>query len=155
MNIFRGTEPGRASAFAEAPMAGITVKRFAKPDETRAFTDKGRAEILKFADGAVGRGVFEPGWKWSIHVKPIAATRSCQAAHSGYCVSGRMHVVMDDGEEAEFGPGDYAVIEPGHDAWTVGREPCVFVDFAGMENYARPSLERRDAPSEGSRPGMH
>jgi len=70
-------------------------------------------------------------------------------------VSGRMHVVMDDGEEAEFGPGDYAVIEPGHDAWTVGREPCVFVDFAGMENYARPPRERRDAPGEESRPGMH
>jgi mannose-6-phosphate isomerase-like protein (cupin superfamily) len=136
-------------------MAGITVKRFARPDETRTFTDKGRAEILKFADGAVGRAVFEPGWKWSIHVKPIAATRSCQTAHSGYCVSGRMHVVMDDGEEAEFGPGDYAVIEPGHDAWTVGREPCVFVDFAGMENYARPSGERRDASGEESRPGMH
>jgi len=119
-------------------MAGITVKRFARPDETRPFTDKGRAEILKFGDGAVGRGIFEPGWKWSVHVKPIAATRSCQVAHSGYCVSGRMHVVMDDGQEAEIGPGDYAVIPPGHDAWTVGREPCVIVDFAGMESYARP-----------------
>jgi len=134
-------------------MAKITIRRFATPDETRQFTAKGRAEILKFGDGVVGRGIFEPGWKWSKHVKPMAGTPSCMAAHSGYVVSGRMHLVTDDGLEAEIGPGDYAIIPPGHDAWTVGNEPCVFVDFVGMEEYAKPRRDLRD--SAGDQPGMH
>jgi len=122
-------------------MAKMTIRRFATPDETRPFTAKGRAEILNFGGGVVGRGIFEPGWRWSKHVKPIAGTQSCMAAHSGYVVSGRMHLAMDDGTEAEVGPGDYAIIPPGHDAWTVGSEACVFVDFVGMEDYARPGRE--------------
>jgi hypothetical protein len=135
-------------------MAGMLIKKFSSPDETRPFAAKGRADILQFGDGAVGRGVFEPGWKWSTHVKPIAGTRSCEAAHSGYVVSGRMHVVMDDGQEGEVGPGDYAVIPAGHDAWTVGSEPCVFVDFVGMERYARPGREARGQAGEEHRPGL-
>jgi len=119
-------------------MAKLMIGRFASPDETRQFTAKGHAEILKFGNGTVGRGVFEPGWRWSKHVKPIAGTASCEAPHSGYVVSGRMHVVMDDGQEAEIGPGDYAIIPPGHDAWTVGNDACVMIDFMGMAQYARP-----------------
>ncbi|HEX9289508.1 MAG TPA: cupin domain-containing protein, partial [Anaeromyxobacteraceae bacterium] len=106
-------------------MAQLIVRKFSSPDETRPFQAKGRVDILKFGEGVVGRAVFEPGWKWSTHVKPIAGTESCQAAHSGYVLSGRMHIVMDDGTEADMGPGDYAVIPPGHDAWTVGNETCV------------------------------
>jgi len=90
------------------------------PEETRPFADgKGKLELVNIEAGPVGRATFEPGWKWSLHVKPIARTDSCQAAHLGYYVSGRMRVRMDDGEEAEFGPGDFAVIPPGHDAWIV------------------------------------
>ncbi len=120
-------------------MGRITIKRFSKPDETRPFTAKGHAEIVQLGRGTIGRGVFEPGWRWSKHVKPLAGTRSCEAAHTGYVVSGRMHLVMDDGEEAEIGPGDFCVIPPGHDAWTVGDETCVFVDVTGMESYAQPA----------------
>jgi hypothetical protein len=71
------------------------------------------------------------GWKWSEHVKPIAKTDSCQAAHTGYFVSGRMKVVMDDGEQMEYGPGDFAIMAPGYDGWIVGNEPCVVIDWQG------------------------
>jgi quercetin dioxygenase-like cupin family protein len=108
------------------------------PEETRPFADgKGKLELVNREAGPVGRATFEPGWKWSLHIKPIAQTDSCQAAHLGYYVSGRMHVVMDDGEEAEFGPGDFAVIPPGHDAWIVGDEACVVIDWQGFADYAK------------------
>jgi hypothetical protein len=122
-------------------MPRMIVKKFSSADETRPFRAHGRVDLVKVEGGTVGRGVFEPGWRWSEDVKPMAGTKSCEASHSGYVLSGRMHVVMDDGEEAEVGPGDYVVIPPGHDAWTIGDEPCVMLDVAGMENYARASRE--------------
>jgi EutQ-like cupin domain len=111
-------------------------KSFASPDETRPFP-KGKVELVNIGDASIGRGTFEPGWKWSECIKPIAQTDSCQAPHLGYIISGRMHVVMDDGTELEYGPGDAMLLPPGHDAWTVGNEACVAVDFSGFENYAK------------------
>jgi quercetin dioxygenase-like cupin family protein len=87
----------------------------------------------------VGRATFQPGWKWSEHVKPIAKTSSCEAAHAGYFVSGRMKVVMNDGEEMEYGPGDFALMAPGHDAWVVGNDPCIVIDWQGFAHYAERS----------------
>jgi hypothetical protein len=108
------------------------------PEEIRLFEEgKGKLELVNLGAGPVGRATFEPGWQWSKHVKPIAGTDSCQAPHLGYCVSGRMKVVMDDGEEAEFGPGDFGIIPPGHDAWIVGDEPCVMIDWQGFADYAK------------------
>jgi quercetin dioxygenase-like cupin family protein len=115
----------------------LEVKSLDSPEETRPFTDKGKADLVNVGGATVGRAVFEPGWRWSEHVKPIAGTDSCQAGHTGYCLSGRMKVVMDDGEEAEIGAGDAFVISPGHDAWIVGDEPCVALDFSGMADYAK------------------
>ena len=106
------------------------------PEETRPF-EKGKLELVNIEGGAVGRATFEPGWQWSKHVKPIAKTESCQAAHVGYIASGRMVVVMDNGDRTEFGPGDVMVVPPGHDAWIVGDEACVAIDWAGMANYAK------------------
>jgi len=120
-------------------MAGVVRKRFDRPDETRSFQDKGRVEILNIGGGVVGRAVFEPGWKWSDHVRTIARTESCQAAHIGYVISGHQVIRMDDGTELEIGPGDVVSIPAGHDGWTVGSEPCVVLDFAGMANYAKPN----------------
>ena len=111
-------------------------KSFQKPDELREFPN-GQAEILNVAGGQVGRLVFQPGWRWSNDVKPIAKTDSCQAAHTGYFISGRMKIVMDDGEEMEFGPGDFMMCPPGHDAWIVGDEPCVVLDWQGFADYAK------------------
>jgi quercetin dioxygenase-like cupin family protein len=117
----------------------LEKKSFSSPDEVRAMSGKGQVEILQIGDGVVGRATFEPGWRWTEHVKPIAGTGSCQAAHLGYVVSGRQKVIMDDGTELEFGPGDVVAIPPGHDGVTVGDEPCVVIDFAGMATYAKPS----------------
>jgi hypothetical protein len=117
----------------------LEIKSLDTPDETRAFVDKGAASVVGLSSGPVGRGVFEPGWRWSTHIKPIAGTDSCQTAHLGYVISGRMKIVMDDGSEGEVGPGDAVRIEPGHDAWVLGDEPCIFVDFGAIEHYAKSS----------------
>lgn len=121
-----------------AAMAKMTRMNMETPQETRVFENgMGRLDLVNIDAGPVGRAIFEPGWRWSEHIKPIAGTDSCQAAHLGYYVSGRMRVVMDDGQEMEFGPGDFAVIPPGHDAWTVGDEPCVVIDWQGFADYAK------------------
>ena len=115
----------------------VESKRFESADEVRPFAALGRVEIVNIGGGVVGKATFEPGWRWSEHVKPIAGTDSCQAAHLGYVLSGRQAVRMDDGTELEYGPGDVVSIPPGHDAWVVGGEPCVVLDFAGMAEYAK------------------
>ncbi|MDT7788558.1 MAG: hypothetical protein QOF58_6977 [Pseudonocardiales bacterium] len=121
-------------------MSGLLVKSFDKPEETRPFEQgMGQLELLNLDSGPVGRAVFQPGWRWSEHVKPIAQTDSCMVAHKGYCVSGRMQIVMDDGQQEEIGPGDFMMAEPGHDAWVVGDEPCVLVDWQGESDYAKRS----------------
>ena len=119
-------------------MAGIEIKSFDSPDETRPFEGKGRVEVVNLAGRAIGKGTFEPGWRWSENVKPIAETDSCQVTHLGYVVSGRMRVTMDDGSEGEVGPGDVASIPPGHDAEVVGDEPCIMIDVAQeADDYAK------------------
>jgi hypothetical protein len=119
-------------------MAAATVKkRFETPDEVREVP-KARVEVLKLGDSQVMRGTFEPGWKWSESVKPIVGTDSCEVEHVGYMVSGTMVLKMDDGTETTFHAGDAVSIPPGHDAWVTGGEPCVFIDFQGAANYAKP-----------------
>jgi len=108
------------------------------PHETRAFKAHGHVDVITLGDFTLGRGVFEPGWKWSEDVKPIAGTDSCQARHSGICLSGSMTVRADDGTEVTYGPGDVFVMAPGHDAWTVGTEACVLYD-TGVAAYAKPA----------------
>ncbi|HEV7829182.1 MAG TPA: cupin domain-containing protein [Pseudonocardiaceae bacterium] len=109
-----------------------------KPDEIRKFTN-GEFGVVTVPGTIVGRAVFQPGWRWSNDVKPVAGTESCEAAHTGYIISGRMHVAMDDGAEGDLGPGDAFVISPGHDAWIVGGEPCVALDWSAAGNYAKPA----------------
>ncbi len=115
----------------------LQVGRANAPSESRPFAGKGHAEMHQLGDIAVMRAVFEPGWKWSEHVAPLAGTKSCQARHLGYVLSGRMHIEMDDGSEQDVGPGDFMRVAPGHDAWVVGDEACVVVDFGGTEEYAK------------------
>jgi quercetin dioxygenase-like cupin family protein len=119
-------------------MASLQAKKFNAPDEVREFVGgKGRVELVEMGGNAIGRGTFEPGWRWSEHVKPLAGTDSCQVAHIGYVLEGRMNVVMDNGEQLEVGPGDSFHMPPGHEAWTVGEEPCVLLDFGGRKGYAQ------------------
>jgi quercetin dioxygenase-like cupin family protein len=119
-------------------MSGLEIKNFDSPDEVRPFADKGKARVVKIGGSTALRGTYEPGWRWSEHVKPIAETDSCQSPHLIYVLSGRMKVVMNDGTEGEVAPGDAVRIEPGHDAWVLGDEPCETVDFGAMASYAQP-----------------
>jgi hypothetical protein len=112
------------------------IKSFGKPDEVREFP-KGRLELVQIGGVTVGRAIFEPGWRWSTSVKPIAKTESCQAPHFQYQVSGVLRVRMDDGTEYESRAGDVTRIPSGHDGWVVGDEPVVAIDFQGMADYAK------------------
>jgi hypothetical protein len=113
-------------------------KTFATPDEVREFPN-GRAEILDVGGGEVGRLVFEPGWRWSTDVKPIAGTDSCEVPHFQYHVSGRIGIRMDDGTELVAEPGDVTSLPSGHDAWVVGDDPAVVIDWYGASTYAKGS----------------
>lgn len=114
----------------------IDKKSFGRPDETRTF-EKGKVDVLTVGDTQVGLARFEPGWKWSECIKPIAQTDSCQSEHLGYFISGRMRIVTDDGTEMEYGPGDMMYLGPGHDAWVVGNDECVVLDVLGARTYAK------------------
>jgi len=109
-------------------MATIESKSMDAPDESRT-PEKTSLEVLHLGDAAVARLTLQPGWRWSECIKPVVGTASCQAAHLGYLMSGRMHVVADDGTEADIGAGEAYRINPGHDAWVVGEEPVVGLGF--------------------------
>ena len=117
-------------------MAKSEHKAFKSPDEIRTF-EKGKLELLNIGGGVVGRLTLEPGWRWSKHVKPLANTDWCEAPHFQYHASGRIHIVMSDGTEFEAGPGDVTALPAGHDAWVVGNEPVILIDWAGASNYAK------------------
>lgn len=112
------------------------LKSFGQPDEVREFP-LGRLELVKIGGAMIGKAIFEPGWKWSTSVMPIAKTKSCEAPHFQYHVSGILEVKMDDGTILICKPGDISLLPEGHDAWVVGNEPAVVVDFQGMIDYAR------------------
>src|SRR3712207_4959819 len=131
---------GRAIMAAQS----LQQKNLDSPDETRTF-ENGKTQVVKLGDFTASRLVLEPGWRWSENVKPIAGTDSCQVLHTGYHVSGRLHVRLDDGTEKEYGPGGAYVIPPGHDAWVVGDEPVVSVDMSSVtaERYAKREFGNR------------
>ncbi|HTG40132.1 MAG TPA: adenylate/guanylate cyclase domain-containing protein [Methylomirabilota bacterium] len=120
-------------------MARLQRKSLSTPDETRTFPN-GKLEIFDLDDVVVGRTIFQPGWRWSKDVKDIAGTPSCQYHHLGVVISGTLHVEMDDGLTLEIGPDSAFEIPPGHDAWVVGDEPYVTIDYAGMRSFARPTV---------------
>ena len=120
-------------------MAGLESKSFDSPDEVREFQGNGHVDLIKVGDHTIGRGTFEPGWKWSNNVKPIAGTDSCQTYHLGYIMSGKMKITMDDGTEREVAAGEVMVIPPGHDGEVIGDEPCISLEFGDAAHYAKPS----------------
>lgn len=117
-------------------MEKAEVKSFGKPDEVREFP-KGRLELIKVGGAIIGRAVFQPGWRWSTSLQPLVKTKSCEAPHFQYHVSGVLKVRMDDGSEFECRAGDVSLLPSGHDGWVVGDEPVVVVDFQGMADYAK------------------
>ena len=118
-------------------MKKAEVKSFAKPDEVRTFP-KGRLELIKVGGATIGRAYFEPGWKWSKSIQPLAKTKSCEAPHFQYHIAGTLRIKMDDGSEFDCKAGDISILPSGHDAWVVGDETAVIVDFQGMVDYAKP-----------------
>ena len=117
-------------------MSGVQARDFDSPDETRT-PDKTKVDLVKMGGTTAGRFTFQPGWKWSECIKPVAKTDACQARHVGYAQSGRLHVKHDDGSEVEIGAGSAYIIEPGHDAWVVGEEAFVGFEFESAEHYAK------------------
>jgi hypothetical protein len=111
-------------------------KDFAKPDEVRTF-EKGRLELLRIAGSEIGRLVLEPGWRWRDHVKPIAGTDLCEAPHFQYHVAGTLRIEMEDGTTYDATPGHVTALPARHDAWVLGDEEVVVVDWWGASNFAR------------------
>ena len=115
---------------------GIEAKAFDSPDEVRTF-DKGKLDLVDVNGRMVGRATFEPGWRWSESLKPMIKTKSCEAPHFQYHLSGTLHVKTDDGIEWDVKAGEVSMFGAGHDAWVVGNEPVVLIDFQGMVDYAK------------------
>jgi hypothetical protein len=112
------------------------MKSFTKPDEVRTFP-KGKLELVNIGGAVVGRATFQPGWKWSTSLQPIVKTKSCEAPHFQYHVSGTLKILMDDGTEFVCKAGDVSLLPEGHNGWVIGDEPAVVVDFQGMIDYAK------------------
>jgi quercetin dioxygenase-like cupin family protein len=117
-------------------MSVAEQKSFEVPDEIRPF-ERGQIDIVKVGGSDIGRLTLQPGWRWSDHVKPIAGTELCQAPHFQYHLQGTLHILMEDGTEFDGTPGDVIAVPHGHDAWVVGDEPVIIVDWWGASNYAR------------------
>jgi ethanolamine utilization protein EutQ (cupin superfamily) len=113
------------------------VKDFEHPDEKRLFEGKGWTDVVTVADRPVMASHYEPGWKWSVNVKPIAGTELCQVNHVAYCLSGRLRIHMEDGTTFDLKPGTVAAIPPGHDAEVIGDEPAAVLDFGDVDTYAK------------------
>lgn len=117
-------------------MAKAEQKNFTQPDEVRSF-ERGKAELLNIGNGTVGKLTFQPGWRWSEHVKPLAGTDLCEAPHFQYHLSGRLRIQMIDGSEFDAVAGDVTALPSGHDAFVVGDEAVSVIDWWGASNYAR------------------
>ncbi len=117
-------------------MQKVEFKDFSSPDESRTF-EKGKVDLVNIGGGVVGKLTLKPGWRWSLHVKPIAKTEWCEAPHFQYQVSGKLHVLMSDGKEYDTVAGQVHSVPQGHDAWVVGNEEVVLIDWYGAGNYAQ------------------
>jgi mannose-6-phosphate isomerase-like protein (cupin superfamily) len=106
-------------------------KNFSSPDEVKNLP-KTKIETINVGDSPLIQITYEPGWKWSENVKPVVKTESCQVRHILYALSGRLMVVMSNGDKVELAPNDIIKIAPGHDAWVVGDEAFVALDLAGL-----------------------
>ncbi|MEI8409524.1 MULTISPECIES: cupin domain-containing protein [unclassified Kribbella] len=116
----------------------VFTKTFDEPDEQRT-PDKTKVDVVKLPGASVARITFQPGWRWSECIRPVVGGESCQVRHVGTLLSGEMQVVHDDGGKANLTPGIAYIIEPGHDAWVVGDEPAVGLEFEShsAEIYAK------------------
>ena len=118
-------------------MLDVILKRFESPDETRSF-EKGKFEIINIGGLTIGRATYEPGWKWSEHVAPLAGKDRCEVEHVGMVLSGRAVAAMSEEEIIDLTPGTMFYIPPRpHDSWVVGDESYVSLHFMGAEKYTK------------------
>lgn len=129
--VLRITKRGK-----EVVEMSATKTNLRDPDETKE-TPKAKLQLVTLGDFTFGLRTLEPGWKWTTMMRPVAKTETCEIRHIGYVLSGHMGFLMDDGTELEVGPGDAFDVHEGHDAWTVGEEPVVFLDLIGAVAHAR------------------
>lgn len=120
-------------------MNEVVSKRFEEPDDTISSSNFS-GKIVVLGKTQVGQFTFQPGWRWSKDVKPVLGTPSCQFHHQGLVISGRMHIIMDDGGEYSLSPGEVFDVPPGHDSFVVGDEPHVVIEFRGAKEFVTPSL---------------
>jgi quercetin dioxygenase-like cupin family protein len=118
-------------------MDSLEINDFSTPDDIRRPDPTVAIEIVKMAGGEIGRYTFQPGWRWSEHVKPVVGGDACMTDHVGYVVSGRMGIQTDDGATGEVTAGAVYHIPPGHDGWVIGDKPVVVVEFQGAASYGR------------------
>src|SRR3990170_291350 len=118
-------------------MAGVEARSFQEADETITF-DHGHIDLVKVSSLAIGREVLDPGWRWSVHVKPIVGTERCEFHHVLFLLEGRMSVETRNREIREIGAGFVVDVAPGHDAWVVGDKPVVSIYFQGVVGWAKP-----------------
>ena len=116
----------------------LQTKSHDAPDEVRS-PEKTRVDVVRLEGFTIGRFTFQPGWRWSQCIKPVVKTDSCQAAHVGYAVSGRITVRLNDGSQMTIMPGMSYTIPPGHDAWVEGNEPFVCIEVMSAEQFAKPT----------------
>lgn len=117
-------------------MPGVEVNDFTAPDEVRT-PESTTVELVKIADGELGRYTFQPGWRWSECIKPVVGTESCQVEHVGYLASGTLHVDHEDGTSVAIATGSVYRIAPGHDSHVIGDEPVVAIEFQGAKSFAQ------------------
>lgn len=118
-------------------MAGVESSDFSTPTEVRR-PERTTVEVVNVGEGEIGRYTFQPGWRWAECIKPVVGTESCRVEHVGYVVSGALHIQHDDGTTADITPGTVYRIAPGHDAWVLGDDPAVVVEFQGAAVFAKP-----------------
>ncbi len=123
-------------------MGEIQVKRFDEPDEVITVPNQ-ISQVVVLGDTYVARSTAQPGWRWSKDVKPLVGTPSCQIHHQGLVLSGRMVITTNEGAQRSIGPGEAFDIQPGHDGWVEGDEPCVFIEFHGVRDWGKPMLGAR------------
>lgn len=114
----------------------LETKSHDAPDEVRA-PNKTRVEVVRLGDFTIGRFIFQPGWRWSECIKPVAGTDSCQMSHVGYAVSGQITIKLNDGSQKTISKGMSYTIPPGHDAWVDGAEPFVGIEVMSAEQFAK------------------
>lgn len=114
----------------------LAKKSLDSPDET-INSEKEKIELVNLDGFSIARVTLEPGWSWDKYVKPREKTDSCKVAHTSLILSGRLRTIMDDGTVFDSGPGDVGIVPPGHNTMVVGDEPCIVIDFSGIEEYIK------------------